>query len=60
MKRKAVACAIFLLFLVLLSGCKEHPDDIKKNQKEELLLWSYYETEAQKEGLDKLVDGFNK
>lgn len=60
MKRKAVACAIFLLLLVLLSGCKEHPDDIKKNQKEELLLWSYYETEAQKEGLDKLVDGFNK
>ncbi len=57
---------LFMSFfcVVLLAGC--HFDQLNKEnmeeitQKEELLLWSYYETDAQKEGLDKVTKSFNE
>lgn len=53
-----------LIFLMGIVGCgdknmeeaqQEEPEEVQK-----LMLWSYYETEAQQEGLDKLVEGFNE
>ena len=34
---------------------QEEPEEVQI-----LMLWSYYETEVQQEGLDKLVEGFNE
>ncbi|MCI9532773.1 MAG: extracellular solute-binding protein [Lachnospiraceae bacterium] len=59
MKKKFFANTILIIFILGLAGCGKEPEKEKKEAKEELLLWSYYETEAQKEGLDKLVGGFN-
>lgn len=57
---------LFTLFLLMgLMGCGGNANDnqqVDKNEKEreELTLWSYYETAAQREGLDKLVREFNE
>lgn len=45
----------------LISGCARQkilPE--LEPARQEIVLWSYYETEKQKEGLDRLVEGFNK
>lgn len=34
--------------------------ETQAEERENLVLWSYYETRAQKEGLDYLVEEFNK
>lgn len=69
MKRmRFLAAAMMLLFG--LTGCgaaaggsgqKQTAEELETEPKEqeELVLWSYYETKAQKEGLDHLVDAFN-
>lgn len=44
---------------ILLSGCGKEKKTQEEQKKEELVLWSYYETERQKESMDQLVDGFN-
>jgi len=56
-----------LFFMMGLMGCGGKSDDnssdteiVKNDKRQELILWTYYETEAQKKGLDKLVDGFNE
>ncbi len=59
MGKRFLANSILILFILGMAGCGKEPEEEKKEQKEELLLWSYYETEAQKEGLDRLVSGFN-
>lgn len=33
---------------------------VEVGDRQEVVLWSYYETKKQKEGLDRLVEGFNK
>lgn len=59
MKKRLLANAILILFILGITGCGKEIEEEKEEQREQLLLWSYYETEAQKEGLDKLVNGFN-
>lgn len=57
-----------LLFLIMgLIGCGGKTDDSqekreteKEGGRQELTLWSYYETKAQKEGLGKLIREFNE
>lgn len=58
---KKIARAVFFIFLLLLTGCsgEQGNQDKEPDQKEKLVIWSYYETEAQKAGLDWLVEGFN-
>lgn len=51
-------CAIALC----LAGCSAESSseaDREIKEREELVLWSYYETENQKTSMDELVDGFN-
>lgn len=56
-----------LLFMMGMMGCGGNSDEnlanteVEKDEKrQELILWTYYETEAQKKGLDRLVEGFNE
>lgn len=66
MKKRKVY-KLFLLFLMMgLIGCGRNNDENqeakeqgKEQEREELTLWSYYETKAQQAGLDKLVSDFN-
>lgn len=53
---------ISLLLIFVLTGCGKTESETKntKNEKEKLVIWSYYETNAQQEGLDWLVDSFNQ
>lgn len=53
-------CCICLLCVT--SGCalQEKGGDQDKEERRELTLWSYYETEMQKKSMDELVDGFNQ
>lgn len=66
MKKRNVFKLFLLLLMMGLAGCGGNSNESqemkghKKEQKRaELKLWSYYETEAQQEGLDKLVRSFN-
>lgn len=66
--KKRTFCKLFVLFLVMgMMGCRGEPrKGLKEAEREnesgrkELTLWSYYETDAQKKGLDRLVRGFNE
>lgn len=66
MKKRKVY-KLFLLFLMMgIIGCGRNNDENQKTneqgkeqEREELTLWSYYETKAQQAGLDKLVSEFN-
>ncbi len=55
--------AVILLCLTLLCACgrnekiKEQPQSEKA---QELVIWAYYETQAQKDGLDRLIRDFNQ
>ena len=67
MKKRTICRLIMLLFMMGIMGCGVKSDEdladteAEKNAKrQELILWTYYETEAQKKGLDKLVGGFNE
>lgn len=53
-------CFIFFMFGVV--GCSDNnpEDSSKKEENKELVLWTYYETDNQKESMDELVDGFNQ
>lgn len=53
------------MLLLLLCGCSRRPvqsmDTAEAgSEREKLLLWSYYETEAQKAGLNYLMEEFNQ
>ena len=65
-KRRPAGCyTLFciLFSLICLGGCgvqiraPELPG--QETGPREVVLWSYYETKQQKEGLDRLVEGFN-
>lgn len=58
---KKLKILICLLLVSVLTGCGETEsitNDVK-DEKEKLVIWSYYETKAQQDGLDWLVDSFN-
>lgn len=58
---KKLKILICLLLVSVLTGCGETEsitNDVK-DAKEKLVIWSYYETKAQQDGLDWLVDSFN-
>ena len=61
-KCSSLMTAMVLLAALLAGGCAVHSKtEPEKQPKErrEVVLWSYYETKQQKEGLDQLVEGFN-
>lgn len=63
MKMKRVYTLISLIFVIILSGCaKDNRIETAKieDARKKIVIWSYYETEAQQDGLDWLVDGFNE
>ena len=59
---KSILCLVLLASL--MCGCQVAGEDTSEadtaNSRENLLVWSYYETEAQQEALDKIIDGFNE
>lgn len=60
---KKVLFAGMILFGLFLGGCalaQEKENDERAESREELVLWTYYETEMQKASMDELVDGFNE
>lgn len=66
MKKRGIWKIVAACLMMGLIGCG---GDAEKNhekaghddgEREELTLWSYYETEAQREGLDRLVMGYNE
>lgn len=66
MKKREIWKLVTLFLLMGLIGCggntkdnKEKSEHENDKKREELTLWSYYETAAQKEGLDKLVREYN-
>lgn len=59
-KRIAV---IFAILAVLVSGCgnlQATSHERPEKEREPLLLWTYYETDAQKAAVEDLVQGFNR
>lgn len=58
---KKLRIIICLIFILAITGCgkKESEEGITQEEKEKLVIWSYYETEAQQDGLDWLVAEFN-
>ncbi len=60
--RKLLSSILVLAFLLILCGCSKtsSPEKTEKKQAEELVLWSYFETDAQKQGLNTLVEQFNQ
>lgn len=49
-----------ILVTTLLSGCQTKSEmETQDAQRDELTLWSYYETEAQIQGLNTLVEDYN-
>lgn len=60
--RKKFSAAAWLLAAVVLCGCGS--GEVKKeelsSEKEQLVIWSYYETQAQREGLDVMLRDFNQ
>ena len=67
MKRREKLAAVLVMAVLLaalpVGGCRmeehEKPDEQAKERKE-LLLWTYYETDAQKAAVSNLVEGFNQ
>ena len=59
MRKKVILTS--LIFLMTIAGCTQNISEKNetKNEREKLVIWSYYETEAQQQGLDWLVAGFN-
>lgn len=67
MKKRNMCRLVILFFMMGIMGCGGKSDEnltetksVKDEERQELVLWSYYETEAQRKGLDKLVEGFNE
>lgn len=61
MKKQVRLLVVMLGLLTLVSGCKDNGtvQESKQDEKQHLLIWSYYETEAQADGLNELAKGFN-
>ena len=61
MKKKKMVFLLAAAGMILL-GCSRQPADVAQTEaaREELILWSYYETDAQRSGLSALIGGFNQ
>ena len=59
MKKLKILISLLLIFVLTGCGKTEIKTNDTENEKEKLVIWSYYETEAQQEGLDWLTDDFN-
>lgn len=59
--KKIIHFLIFGILILSLTGCKKEEKEIKEmtEEREPLVIWSYYETKAQQDGLEWLVDNFN-
>lgn len=56
----SISAAVFFMGISMLFGCSQKEvGSQSREEKEKIVLWSYYETEAQIKALDELVDGFN-
>lgn len=60
---KKIIAVLPVVCMVLLCGCNQKdarnlPPAGKETEK--IVIWSYYETQAQREGLDELVRSFNQ
>ena len=64
-KKKGIIHAILTAALLLAVSCLsaacsgQESVPVEESDRQEIVLWSYYETKKQKEGLDRLVEGFN-
>lgn len=58
---KIGALALAIAMAISLPGCRirEEEKAEQPQKREEIVLWSYYETEVQKKALDELTEGFN-
>lgn len=61
MKRTGIVMLFFCMVLLCACGQKIPQTDSKGDtQREELVIWAYYETQAQRSGLDTLIRDFNQ
>lgn len=62
MKYRRKIGAILISVVLICVGCqvKKDENEVKKPERQELVLWSYYETDQQKTALDELMAGFNE
>ena len=60
--RKLIVKAWLFICICILTGCsgKSQSEDAEEQQREEITLWSYYETDNQRMAMDELVKGFNE
>ena len=62
--RKKWRMMVAVLSAFTLCGCGVTDDQpeaqSRKEEREQLVIWSYYETQAQRSGLDKLIQDFNQ
>ncbi len=63
-KVRKIKCFVVISIILAFSaaGCAGNKDRAEKipEEREKLLLWTYYETEAQKQALEELVQAFNQ
>ena len=59
---KKLGMTVFLSAMIGICGCQktDYEKQEEENKKEELVIWSYYETQAQRDGLNKLIRDFNQ
>ena len=59
---KKIKLVVFLILIFIITGCgkTESKEDKAQEEKEKLVIWSYYEKKAQENGLDCLVKEFNQ
>lgn len=61
---KKVSIFFLAMLIASFSGCynasKEKKEKTVAEQKENLVIWAYYETQAQRNGLNELVKNFNQ
>lgn len=58
-RKKTMFCILGLLLSVCGCGKQNLEAQPDGTQKEKIVLWSYYETEAQHDALNELIQGFN-
>lgn len=61
MKKRRVLAFGLIVIMMFFTGCSNTgKEESAKKEKEEIVVWSYYETKQQKEGMDYLVNSFNQ
>ena len=61
MKKGLKLITLAMCMAITYTACGRSTSDVENtpDEKEQLLIWSYYETEAQANGLDELTASFN-